>query len=149
MFLFLTMICTNTENVTTSLAPGTLLAYLVNLTRSCPLFGFVSVVAICATTYLITRQVLSWLRSIDFTFRPVITIRSGDAALEPADDVDVPQPTDAILRYCAMESEDYAREQMLRDAHTFYRRFEDWDVVLLQLQIRAGDVKPPEAEEAA
>ncbi len=107
-------------------------------------------VAVCATAYLITRQVLSWLRSIDFTFRPVITIRSGDAALEPADDVDVPQPTDAILRYCAMESEDYAREQMLRDAHALYSKLEDWNAVLLQLQIRAGDVKPSEeAEEAA
>ena len=82
----------------------------------------ISVLAICATLYFIASHL------------PSLTI-----VVKPAD-VITPEPVlpisdlpEEIMLFCAQESEEFATEGLLREAHELYADLEDWDEVLVEL----------------
>lgn len=51
----------------------------------------------------------------------------------------IPPPPDKVIEFCARESEQWAREDLMRRAQQLYAEYGDWDVVLTQLELDAGD----------
>lgn len=46
----------------------------------------------------------------------------------------LPTPPNDVLQWCAQESDEWAREEMLQKAHRLHGEFGDWDKVLQELQ---------------
>ncbi len=100
---------------------------------------FLSTVVACVTLYLLARQLLS------ASFRPSLDIAIAlKPPSGPGGDVMAPTPPEDVLRFCAQESEQFAREQLLADAHVLYRDLRDWDAVLQALQRRLAGYPPQE-----
>ena len=92
----------------------------------------------CITVYLVMHQLLTRLSALP---KPLVEVRVSQAEAASADPLDsLPVPSDDIMAFCAQESEEYARDQLLRDAHLLYREHKDWSSVLAQLQRTNGEV---------
>jgi hypothetical protein len=87
-----------------------------------------SVVAASATAYLIARLLVS----TPILIQPHVTVAFAAPVPEPLDSL--PAPPESVLMYCASETEQWAREQLLSDAHVLYRDYGDWDQVLQALR---------------
>ncbi len=99
------------------------------------MFGFLSALVICFTLYLIAGQALTAL--VNLRIRPTLVISlSPQPQQEPApsDTPSTPQPSKDVLLFIAQENSDFAREQLLSEAHQLYLQYGDWSAVLTDLR---------------
>lgn len=93
---------------------------------------FLSVLAICITYYLASRFGVPLVR-LEVLVAPAV----GQPVTTPPSG---PEPApEAVLMFCAQESEPHAREAMLRKAFRLREELGDWDSVLRTLQAQEGE----------
>lgn len=64
---------------------------------------------------------------------PDLNIRLHQVREPQVQGTPIPMPPRPIIEFCAKESGEFARADMLDEAQRLYREFENWDAVLAQL----------------
>lgn len=88
------------------------------------------VVAVCVVAYSLFRD------GFHLHLHIVAPQQAAADKAEAGQPIDVPRE---VLLYCAQESEQFAREAMLRRAVKLYEKCGNWDTVLRALQREEGD----------